>query len=647
MSAYVIFYSICFSASQPCFSGFKWRQMASNSRTAGLAVTAAALALSGVALAAWARWSAAHLIDETHAEATAVAARLGGLVSTTIDKTRLRAQRLAALPAVRGAVVSDVATVRDLLRARGFVLAPAANETIELFQVAPHQRPLSLLRAPETSQSLGIIRANQVRIDEEGGALMVTVAVPAQPLARGWFEGAVAVATRVDLASLGPSSPGAELEGLGEPIALSLQHSPDGARTMAAPVPLGEVAARGTPPLLTVRTSLRPGGGGILWAGRVLLLAAFLAALLTFAANRRVMPPLDEAPTARRHTHKPAQPNAPEEMIEPEPTVRERRSSDGSRLALAWNANQPTPITKLKPQESAPILVDPRGDQLASRYRLLQPLGHGYAADVYLAQSFLAEAPGTVALKILSGPASAERGAFLEAARRQMLVAHDHVARVLDVGAGGAHGEIAYVAMEYVEGCTLEVLLRDLFARDEPLPLPQTLAIMAALCRALDAALPLVHGAVKPSNVLVGRHNVVKLADFGAPPSASDRNAPEQYAGKTPDRRSDVYAVGVVLHELVTGRRMVGAAAGGSGAGGATDAMRWPPLPAPSTLRDDLPRPLDAVVAKATRFGPSGRYPTAGALLTELMRATEGAIARGDAHHAWLGDWVERARRSS
>src|SRR5207237_22678 len=130
------------------------------------------------------------------------------------------------------------------------------------------------------------------------------------------------------------------------------------------------------------------------------------------------------------------------------------------------------------------------------------PLGRGHSSDVYLAQSFVTGAPSTVALKILSGPDSGERRAFLEAARRQMRVTHSHVAQVLDVG-DGARGEVAYVAMEYVEGCTLEVLLRDLFARAEPLPLPQTVAIMAALCRALDAARPLVHGAVKPSNVLV------------------------------------------------------------------------------------------------------------------------------------------------
>ena len=295
----------------------------------------------------------------------------------------------------------------------------------------------------------------------------------------------------------------------------------------------------------------------------------------------------------------------------------------------------PTPITQLRPAlESAPMALDPRGDELAGRYRLLQPLGHGHSSDVYLAQSFVAEVPGTVALKLMSGRDSAERRVFLDAARRQMRISHPNVAQVLDVG----EGEVAYVAMEYVEGCALEALLADLFRRDEPLPLPQTIAIVGAMCRALEAARPLVHGAVKPSNVLVGRHNVVKLADFGAPPSTTDRHAPEQYAGKTPDRRSDVYAAGVVLHELVTGRRMDVAGASG-------DPRRWPPLPAPSRIRPALPRELDAVVAKATRFGPRSRYGTAGELLEALAQATAQAIEGAQA--GWLGDWVERARRSS
>ena len=151
-------------------------------KTAPLAVTAAALALVGLSLAAWARWSAAGVVDGARAEATVVADRLGGLLSTAIATARVRGEGLAAMPTVRAAIETDVATVRDMARAEGFVFAPAQHEVIEIFQVAPHKRPLSLLRAPETSRTLAIARANEVRVDEEGGALVVTVAVPSQPL---------------------------------------------------------------------------------------------------------------------------------------------------------------------------------------------------------------------------------------------------------------------------------------------------------------------------------------------------------------------------------------------------------------------------------------------------------------------------------
>ncbi|HEX6836498.1 MAG TPA: hypothetical protein VF334_07980, partial [Polyangia bacterium] len=378
-----------------------------DSKTAPLAVTAAALALVGLSLAAWARWSAAGVVDRARAEATLVADRLGALLSTAIATARVRGEGLAAMPTVRAAIETDVATVRDMARAEGFVFAPAEHEVIEIFQVAPHKRPLSLLRAPETSRTLAIARANEVRVDEEGGALVVTVAVPSQPLyAHGALRGAVAVATRVDLSpllsSLATSGIGADLVGVGDPVALTPHRPGEGAaRTVSVPVPLGNVPADGTPPKLELKASVRPGGGGVLWAGRVLLVAAFLAALLTFAAHRaRTIPAMDDAPTARRDTRTPprfaAQPNAPMLALDPVPTTKEKRGDprgDGNRLVLAWSASMPTPITQLAPaQESVPVMVDPRGDQLAGRYRLLQPLGRGHSSDVYLAQSFVAGA---------------------------------------------------------------------------------------------------------------------------------------------------------------------------------------------------------------------------------------------------------------
>jgi serine/threonine-protein kinase len=97
-----------------------------------------------------------------------------------------------------------------------------------------------------------------------------------------------------------------------------------------------------------------------------------------------------------------------------------------------------------------------------------------------------------------------------------------------------------------------------------------------------------------------------------------------------------VYAAGVVLHELVTGHRAAGALG---------DSGRWPALMSPSALRRGLPPALDEVVAKATRFGPRGRYTSAGDLLAAILRATHDAVA--GAATGWLGDWVDRARRSS
>src|SRR5712671_4106502 len=115
-------------------------------RTAGLAVVAAALGLCGVSLAAWARWSAAHVIDSARRDTTALADRVGGLLQTAVSAARLRAEGLAAMTTVRAAIETDPTAAGDLQRAEGFVLTPGARETIELYRVAGRHTPLSLMR---------------------------------------------------------------------------------------------------------------------------------------------------------------------------------------------------------------------------------------------------------------------------------------------------------------------------------------------------------------------------------------------------------------------------------------------------------------------------------------------------------------------
>lgn len=601
--------------------------MSRRSRTADYAVLAAALALAGVTLAAWARWTAARAADAAQEEAAATAERLGELVRNALAAARMRVDALAATPVVRAAVDSDPVVARDLARDEHFVFSAGPHETIELYQVPKGHWPVSLLRQPAGARAIVLHGASEQRVDAANGALVVTVAAPVAPLsARAALGGAMAVSTPLSLSSFA-AGPRAELVGLDEPLALGIDRPLEGTRVVTTPLPLPAGTA---PAALTLRTAVAVGGGAALWAGRLLLTAALLVALLAFVEHRRRrrLPIVEDAPTSRR-AQGGRQPNAPA-AVAAAATARQRPMRPAvAAPAAAWSAEMPTPIRQLVPQrDSLPLVIDPRGDALAGRYRLLSLIGHGHCADVYLAQSFVGA--GTVALKLLGD--GVERAPYLDVAQQQMRLAHPNVVRVFDVG----DGEIAYVAMEYVEGCTLEVLLRDLFARAALLPISQTVAMVAAICRALDAAGPLVHGAVKPSNVLVGRRNLVKLSDFGAPPSPSDRHAPEQHVGRRADRRSDVYAVGLILHELLTARSVELPA---------SDARRWPPLPAPSSLRPELSRALDAVVHKATRFGPRGRHATAGDLLDHLMRATGDttpALAS-----AWLGDWVDRARRSS
>ena len=671
--------------------------MGAPGRAARLAVAAAASFLAGVSLAALGRWSARESRGAAELEVRRAADELGATVNATLAAAHAHAETLSESPIVRAAIAADPATAREVVRDEP-TLQPRAGEELELFQSRDGKHFAPLLHASSFAPPTAPLSI--VRLDHD--ELIVAASAPVDPLSPpNPSTGKITVAAELSLAPLRT-----RLAARGLSLELSSGHAPDAIRAANDARVSAAVPCDGVTLALTVTIARGGARALVLAGRVALLLALalVLAALSSLRRIRVALQPSADMPAPsdpsslfesvvrfgppRIETQTPppaiapptiqsraartrattipylpprrarpspraatvpvadeaattppkAQPNTPS-PVPREPTAREgprsRHADDAPtrKLMLAWSAQDPTPITQLSPLSlpSVPLVIDARVERLDDRYRIVQLLGRGHAADVFLAQPRASGAPTVVALKLLSAslpPLELERQ--LAAARRQRAVTHPNVARVLDVGAA----EAPFIAMEYVEGCNLERLVLGLGG--ELVPAAQSVAIAIALCAALCAALAaggLCHGAVKARNVLVGRHDAIKLADFGAPPAPSDRVAPEQHAGKPVDARTDVYALGVLLHELLTGERVY-----------PVDGreLRWPALAPPSQRRPELPRALDVVIARATRFAPRERHSDAAALGRELTRVA-GSIP---AQPSRLGDFVERARRS-
>jgi hypothetical protein len=583
----------------------------------GLVAGAAAVA-SGRAGQTGARAAAQARVDSA-------AVRLGTQLQQALSFTEQRAERLRASPVVRAAVEIDTQMVRDLWR-HDPLARVVPGETFEL------TRPFrSRLRVPADAAALPSLDPGKLQLDSVDGGLRVSVGATVEPLfPHGKLAGVIVVSQVVPLDALTALQDlGATLDDTTPPsttLINALVHCP-------------------ALPSLTITAHHVRGGGGLIWTGRALLVVALglvLAALIVLWRGRRrlhddslridvqpfeYMPPshTSDEPTIMMRRQR----NVPQ-PVDAETTAREApHAIDGAPQGpeLARTPDGITPMPQLLPdkRDSAAIAIDPRAELLSGRYRLIKHLGRGSHADVYLAQA-LARGGGFVSLKLLSSTTSLiDFELQLDAARHMLPVIHPNLARVLEVDEGAA----PFIASEYVEGCNLEQLARGLGAE---LPAAQCVAIAVAICHAIEAA-PLVHGAIKPRNVLVGRHNAIKLVDFCAPPSPTDRLAPEQYAGKRSDQRTDVYAVGVLLHELLTGERVYPASPG---------EMRWPALSPPSKRRPEVGPTIDAVIARATAFGPRQRHPDAEALRLDLERAA----AHLERSATVLGEFVERARRT-
>ncbi len=271
------------------------------------------------------------------------------------------------------------------------------------------------------------------------------------------------------------------------------------------------------------------------------------------------------------------------------------------------------------------------GDQsfiIDGRYRLLDKVGDGGMAEVWRAQDTVLGR--IVALKILR-PQYSNDPDFVARFRREAQAAanliHPNIVNVFDIGqAGDRH----YIVMEYVDGRSLKDLIRDEGVLSVSRALDLGIQVATAVAHAHHAGI--IHRDIKPQNALVTADGRVKVTDFGIARAISAASAtetgvvlgtahylaPEQAAGKPTTPASDVYALGVVLYEMLTGRTPFDA---DSSVGVALKHLQEEPPPI-QQLNPRIPATVAAVVKRAMAKDPAQRYQDAGAL-ADALRAVQ------------------------
>jgi hypothetical protein len=277
-----------------------------------------------------------------------------------------------------------------------------------------------------------------------------------------------------------------------------------------------------------------------------------------------------------------------------------------------------------------PDRVGERAGQLVGAWRLERLLGSGGMGEVWLASRHDALHQGQAAIKLLQAhqrsPAAQAR--FAAEARLLARLAHPHIARLLDVGID-ASGQ-RHLVLEYVAG---EPIDRWCAGRDSPLA--ERLRLFLQVCDAVSHAHAqlVVHRDLKPSNILVDGDGQAKLLDFGVAKLLDDTEAdltrtglaaltpayaaPEQLTGEPVSVATDVYALGVVLFELLAGQRPH------AGDAASPASWRYRAETEPRRLRSLAPTlhsDLDAITAKALQPAPPDRYPSVVALADDLRR---------------------------
>jgi serine/threonine protein kinase len=280
------------------------------------------------------------------------------------------------------------------------------------------------------------------------------------------------------------------------------------------------------------------------------------------------------------------------------------------------------------------------GQQQQQRYRVIERLASGGMAEVFIAESAGIEGfKKRVAIKRVLPHLSEKRAfiaMFLDEARLSAHLSHSCVAQVFDIGVGD---NAYFIVMEYVDGADLKGVIEHLRRVGKPFPMEPAVFIASKLCEGLSYAheltstegepLSVVHRDMSPPNVLITKYGEVKIVDFGLAKATSQLQksesgiikgkfsylSPEAALGQEVDARTDIFAVGIILWEMLSGRRLFS---------GDTDfatvkQVQKAEIPSISAINKDVPIELERIIARSLARDPAKRYQTARDLGRDLI----------------------------
>lgn len=270
-----------------------------------------------------------------------------------------------------------------------------------------------------------------------------------------------------------------------------------------------------------------------------------------------------------------------------------------------------------------------KGRRLSGRYKILDMIGGGGMANVYLAHDMILDRD--VAVKVLRMD-FAEDEEFIRRFHREAQsatsLAHPNIVNIYDVG---EEDSIYYIVMEYVDGQTLKQYIQ----QNSPIRIDDALEIMKQLTSAISHAHQnhIIHRDIKPHNILIDRHGNVKITDFGIAMALSATSitqtnsvlgsvhylSPEQARGGMANRKSDIYSLGIVMFELLTGRLPF------SGESAVSIALKHLQSETPSLKRwnPSIPQSVENIVLKATAKDPFHRYDSVEEMEEDIRTALE------------------------